>query len=38
MPSQVNFSLESFVTKATAKRFVAGVLSHVSDEVAALRK
>ena len=38
MPSQVNFSLESFFTEATAERFVARVFSHVSDEVAALRE
>ena len=36
--SQVNFSLESFITEATAKRFVASVFSHVSYQIAALRE
>ena len=38
MSSQVNFSLESFFTKATTKGLVAGMFSHMSDQIAALRK
>ena len=35
---QINFSLEPFLAEAAGKRLVAGVFSHVSDQVAALRE
>lgn len=38
MSSQVNFSLESFLTQTASKRLVASVFSHVSYQVAALRE
>ena len=35
---QIHFPLEPFLTQAASKRLVPGVLSHVSDQVAALRE
>ena len=35
---QVNFSLESFITKSASKGFVSSVFSHVRYQIAALRK
>ena len=35
---QINFSLEPFLAEAAGERLVAGVFSHVSDQVAALRE
>ena len=36
VPTKINFSLEPFVAQATTERFVTGVLSHVSNQIAAL--
>ena len=35
---QIHFSLEPFLAQAAGKWLVAGVLPHVSDQVAALRE
>ena len=35
---QIHFPLEPFLAQAASKRLVPGVLSHVSDQVAALRE
>ena len=34
--SKVHFPLKSFITRVAGKRFITGVFSHVSYEVAAL--
>lgn len=36
VPSQIDLSLECFVAQAALKRLIAGVLTHVRDQVAAL--
>ena len=38
VPPQIHFPLEPLLTKATGKRFVPGVFSHVGYQVAALRE